>query len=74
MLPAGRLEALGFRLAIYPGDLQKAAIRAMRQVAEALRRDGTTAAVADRMVSFEERFELVGLSRYHELEERYRAS
>ncbi len=72
MLPAGRLEALGFRLAIYPGDLQKAAIRAMREVAQALRRDGTTAALADRMVSFEERFELVGLSRYREVEERYR--
>ena len=73
MLPVSRLEALGFRLAIYPGDLQKAAIRAMRDVAVALRRDGTTAAVADRMVSFEERFEIVGLGRYRELEERYRA-
>jgi 2,3-dimethylmalate lyase len=72
MLPAGRLEALGFRLAIYPGDLQKAAIRAMHEVARALRRDGTTAALADRRVSFEERFELVGLSRYREVEERYR--
>jgi 2,3-dimethylmalate lyase len=74
MLPASRLEALGFRLAIYPGDLQKAAIRAMREVAEALRRDGTTASLADRMVSFEERFEVVGLSRYRELEARYRDS
>jgi 2-methylisocitrate lyase-like PEP mutase family enzyme len=45
----------------------------MREVAKALRRDGTTAALADRMVSFEERFELVGLSRYREFEERYRA-
>ncbi len=72
MLPASRLESLGFRLAIYPGDLQKAAIRAMREVAETLRRDGTTAAVADHMVSFEERFELVGLGHFRALEERYR--
>lgn len=72
MLPARRLEALGFRIAIYPGDLQKAAIRAMRDVAATLAREGTTAPAADRMVSFEERFELVGLSRFRELEERYR--
>jgi len=74
MLPAGRLEALGFRVAIYPGDLQKAAIRAMREVAGTLRRHGTTLPVADRMVSFEERFELVGLSRFRALEERYRGA
>lgn len=74
MLPAERLEALGFRLAIYPGDLQKAAILAMREVAATLRRQGTTAPVAARMVSFEERFEIVGLSRFRELEARYRTS
>jgi 2-methylisocitrate lyase-like PEP mutase family enzyme len=73
MLPVSRLEALGFRLAIYPGDLQKAAIRAMREVAAALRRDGTTEAVADRMVSFEERFEIVGLSHFRPLETRHRS-
>ncbi len=72
MLRASRLDALGFRIAIYPGDLQKAAIRAMREVATALAREGTTAGLAHRMVSFEERFELVGLSRLRELEERYR--
>jgi carboxyvinyl-carboxyphosphonate phosphorylmutase len=74
MLPARQLEALGFRIAIYPGDLQKAAIRAMADVARALATDGTTAACADRMVSFEERFDLVGLPRYRELEARYRSS
>ncbi|HEV8672499.1 MAG TPA: oxaloacetate decarboxylase [Methylomirabilota bacterium] len=74
MLPARRLEALGFRVAIYPGDLQKAAIRAMGDVARALAVEGTTAACAERMVSFEERFELVGLARYRELEARYRTS
>ncbi len=72
MLLASRLEALGFRVAIYPGDLQKAAIRAMRDVAAALAREGTTAALAERMVSFDERFELVGLSRFRDLEARYR--
>ncbi|MBI2469385.1 MAG: hypothetical protein HYV62_16455 [Candidatus Rokubacteria bacterium] len=72
MLPAARLEALVFRVAIYPGDLQKAAIRVMREVAATLAREGTTLPVAERMVSFEERFEIVGLSRYRDLEARYR--
>jgi carboxyvinyl-carboxyphosphonate phosphorylmutase len=71
MLAAQRLEALGFRIVIYPGDLQKAAIHAMRAVATTLMREGTTASMAGRMVSFEERFELVGLSRFRTLEERY---
>ncbi len=71
MLPAPRLEALGFRIAIYPGDLQKAAIRAMCDVAAVLAREGSTVAMAERMVSFEERFELVGLARFRDLEARY---
>jgi 2,3-dimethylmalate lyase len=73
MLPVSRLEALGFRIAIYPGDLQKAAIHAMREVVRTLTREGTTTSLTDRMASFAERFELVGLSRFRELEERYRA-
>jgi 2-methylisocitrate lyase-like PEP mutase family enzyme len=72
MLPAARLEALGYRIAIYPGDLQKAALHAMRLVAAALAREGTTAGVADRMVSFEARFELLGLAALRALEARYR--
>ena len=74
MLPARRLQALGFRIAIYPGDLQKAAIHAMRDVAAGLFREGTTTGLAGRMVSFEERFEIVGLRHFRALEERYRTS
>ncbi len=73
MLPARHLQSLGYRIAIYPGDLQKAAIHAMREVARALGRDGSTTALADRMVSFADRFELVGLTRFRALEARYRA-
>lgn len=73
MLPAARLEALGFRIALYPGDLQRAALRAMQEVAATLRQEGTTRPVAHRMASFEERFELVGLSSLRALEARYAA-
>ena len=45
----------------------------MREVARTLTREGTTTSLTDRMASFAERFELVGLSRFRELEERYRA-
>jgi 2-methylisocitrate lyase-like PEP mutase family enzyme len=71
MLPAARLQALGYRAALFPGDLQKAALRTMQEVAAALRRDGTTAGVGDRMVSFEARFALLGLDAYRRLEARY---
>ncbi|HLE43230.1 MAG TPA: hypothetical protein VJB36_04380 [Methylomirabilota bacterium] len=45
----------------------------MREVARTLTREGTTTSLTDRMASFAERFELVGLSRFRELEARYRA-
>jgi 2-methylisocitrate lyase-like PEP mutase family enzyme len=59
LLPAARLGALGYRIVIIPGDLQRAAIRAMQDVLAAIARDGSSAALADRMASFKERESVV---------------
>jgi 2-methylisocitrate lyase-like PEP mutase family enzyme len=40
---------------IIPSDLQRASIRAMEDVLAAIKRDGNSAAVMDRMASFQER-------------------
>src|SRR5579871_349979 len=47
------LEALGFRLVIFPGAIVRALARAARDFYGALKRDGTTDAYRDRMFDFE---------------------
>jgi len=54
-----RLARWGYRIAIIPSDLQRAAIRAMEGVLAAIKRDGNSAAVIDRMATFQEREAIV---------------
>jgi 2-methylisocitrate lyase-like PEP mutase family enzyme len=71
LLPAADLAAMGYRLMVVPSDLQRAAIRAMETVAEVLRRDGSSAAVRDRLASFAERDAIVNLAAWTDLDQRY---
>jgi 2-methylisocitrate lyase-like PEP mutase family enzyme len=71
LLPASRLEALGFRIAIFPSETQRAAIHAMREALSLLKRDGTTEAMDDRLATFQERDTLVDLAKWEKLEQQY---
>lgn len=71
LLPAARLGALGYRVVIIPSDLQRAAIHAMAATLAAIRRDGDSHAVRERLVSFDEREEVIGTAAYLELDRRY---
>ncbi len=71
LVPVQRLEALGYHLVIIPSDTQRAAIKAMQRALEAIARDGSTAAMADDMVSFEERELLVDTAVYLDRSRRY---
>jgi methylisocitrate lyase len=73
ILPASELAALGFKLAIYPTALWMASIKAMQEVLQVLKKDGTSLPYAERMVSFQEMFEIVGRSGYADLEKKYAA-
>ncbi len=64
LVPVGRLKALGYQIVIIPSDLQRAAIRAMEDALAAIARDGSSAAVADRMASFKEREAIVDTDGY----------
>jgi 2-methylisocitrate lyase-like PEP mutase family enzyme len=70
-LSAQELDRLGYRIVIFPGDAQKAAGAAMLHVYRTLRDTGNTKGLS--MLGFEERFEILGLSRLRELEEEYLA-
>ena len=64
LVPLDRLQALGYRIVIIPSDLQRAAIRAMQDVLAAIRRDGNSRTLADRMATFTEREAIVGTADY----------
>ena len=71
LVPAERLAALGYRIMIVPSDLQRAAIRAMQRAATEIRTHGHTRAMAQDMVSFAEREELIGLAEAQALQHRF---
>jgi 2-methylisocitrate lyase-like PEP mutase family enzyme len=64
LVPLDRLRALGYRIVIIPSDLQRAAIRAMQDVLTAIRRDGNSRSLANRMATFTEREAIVGTAEY----------
>jgi 2-methylisocitrate lyase-like PEP mutase family enzyme len=71
LLPAPQLEEMGYRIAIFPSDTQRAAIYAMKEALAVLKRDGSTAAIDDRLTTFKERDRIVGLGEWEKLEQRF---
>ncbi|MCU6615807.1 isocitrate lyase/PEP mutase family protein [Achromobacter sp. 77] len=64
LVPLPELTAMGYRLAIIPSDLQRAAIHAMQETLRAIRLTGDSSAMADRLTSFKEREAIVQTGRY----------
>jgi 2-methylisocitrate lyase-like PEP mutase family enzyme len=65
------LAAMGFGLVLYANAALQASVLAMQEVLGALRRDGSLAAVGNRLVSFAERQRLVGKAEWDALEARF---
>ncbi|MGB0359976.1 MAG: isocitrate lyase/PEP mutase family protein [Endozoicomonas sp.] len=59
LVPTDDLRAMGYQLIIIPSDLQRAAVTAMREVLNIIKRDGNSGAIADGMMTFQERESLV---------------
>ncbi|MCC6531257.1 MAG: oxaloacetate decarboxylase [Burkholderiales bacterium] len=70
-LPAKQLEAMGFRLGIYPSQTHRAAIRAAQDVLAVLKRDGDTAAIEGRLATFNDREVAVNTALWREREAKY---
>lgn len=73
IMPAEELARMGYGIVIIPSDLQRAAIHAMRATLAAIARDGTSMAMAERMVSFTERERIIGTHHWLERDARYGA-
>jgi 2-methylisocitrate lyase-like PEP mutase family enzyme len=71
MVPASELEAMGFRIGIYPSQTHRAAIRAAQKVLAALKEDGDTRRIEGDLATFQEREDVVGTDRWRALEEKY---
>jgi 2-methylisocitrate lyase-like PEP mutase family enzyme len=65
------LAAMGFGLVLYANAALQASVLAMQEVLGALRRDGSLAAVGNRLASFAERQRLVGKAEWDALEARF---
>jgi 2-methylisocitrate lyase-like PEP mutase family enzyme len=71
MLPVERLQAMGYRIAIYPSETQRAAIHAMRKALATLKRDGTTESIDESLTTFKERDRVVGLDDWQKIEKEF---
>lgn len=73
VLSAGELQEIGYAVMTHPVAATYTVAKAVRELMDALMRDGTTDAVRDRMVAFDEFNEMVGLSELRQGEEEYLA-
>ena len=70
-LTTAELEKTGMRIAIYPGLARCAAGYGIREALGVLKRDGSTARARERMLSFQEYNDALGLKEVEEWESRY---
>jgi len=73
MLPVERLEKMGYRIAIYPSETQRAAIHAMRNALSTLKREGTTESIDAALTTFKERDQVVDLDGWQKIEKEFMA-
>ena len=71
MLPMERLQRMGYRIAIYPSETQRAAIHAMRTALATLKQEGTTESIDAALTTFKERDRVVGLDEWQKIEKQY---
>ena len=71
LLPVSTLQKMGYRIAIFPSETQRAAIHAMRQALQLLKQEGSTEAMDSKLTTFKERDRIVGLDDWQELERRF---
>jgi 2-methylisocitrate lyase-like PEP mutase family enzyme len=71
VLSADELAKAGYRIALFANTALRAAMAAVVEVLGALRAQGSSEAASDRIISWDRRQEIVGLTAFQELENRY---
>jgi 2-methylisocitrate lyase-like PEP mutase family enzyme len=62
---------LGFKIVIFPGDAQRAVAKAMAEVLKILKKTGNDTTCQNKMLTFEERFDILRLPKFKALERKY---
>ncbi|MGH6762637.1 MAG: isocitrate lyase/PEP mutase family protein [Phyllobacterium sp.] len=70
-LTAGDLEDMGFNIAFYALSTLFSAVKAMSDTLAALKRDGTPKTRAAEMITYQQYCDIVGLSEFQALDEKY---
>ncbi len=70
-LSAQEIQKLGFKVVIYPNFMLLAAVTAAQGVLRELKKTGSIAGVVNKITTFTELFDLVGMREVPELEQRY---
>ncbi len=70
-LSAQEIQKLGFKVVIYPNFMLLAAVTAAQGVLRELKKTGSIAGLANKITTFTELFDLVGMREVQELERRY---
>jgi len=70
-LSAQEIQKLGFKVVIYPNFMLLAAVTAAQGVLRELKKTGSIAGLANKITTFTELFDLVGMREVQELEQRY---
>ncbi len=73
-LSAQEIQKLGFKVVIYPNFMLLAAVTAAQGVLRELKKTGSIAGLVNKITTFTELFDLVGMREVQELEERYRVA
>ncbi|MPN28037.1 2,3-dimethylmalate lyase [bioreactor metagenome] len=71
LVPNDKLAAMGYNLVIYPTASTYVTTKAMLDLMEGLKKDGTTATMIDKMIPFPQFNDLIGLPRIREIEAKY---
>jgi carboxyvinyl-carboxyphosphonate phosphorylmutase len=73
LLPVSQLQALGFKIVIFPGSLILSVCTLAQRVLRHLRQHGTTAAMMEEMLSVEDMFTIMGMQDALALDARWSA-
>jgi len=70
-LPVSRLEEFGYKIVIFPGEAQRASAFAMREAFRSLRERGEVESIENRLIDFNERFQIAGYGEIQKIEKKY---
>ncbi len=71
LIPVPELEALGFKMVIFPGSIMLSVCTLARRILREIRQHGTTASLTGDMVSVVDFFEIMGLQELLDLDQKW---